>query len=191
MDHHPRLRVFSSTLASIPDLVEQLLQFATSNTLSPNATVTTNGTSPHMMAPAALNGSGQLISFILSISALRDWAKFSIIGSVFETCRRLLATLWLSTIDSFFFTASFEDHDDSYKWMMVWLSKQPSWKNVRNVSISTGERYSENAPPSGEELDLSGMPKVSYLPAVSGSCTLWYKYRWMQITRVSEPIPGS
>jgi chaperone BCS1 len=37
-----------------------------------------------------------------------------IIGSFFETCRRLLATLWSSTIDSFFLTASFEDHDDSY-----------------------------------------------------------------------------
>ncbi|KAG1725761.1 P-loop containing nucleoside triphosphate hydrolase protein [Suillus lakei] len=143
-----------------------------------------------MMAPAALNGLGPLISFILSISALRDWAKLLIIGSFFETCRRLLATLWSSTIDSFFLTASFEDHDDSYKWMMVWLSKQPSWKNVRNVNISTGERYSGNILPSGEEHDPSGMPKVSYLPAVSGSYTLWYKYRWMQITRVSEPIPG-
>ncbi|KAG1774116.1 P-loop containing nucleoside triphosphate hydrolase protein [Suillus placidus] len=143
-----------------------------------------------MTAPAALNGFGPLISFILSISALRDWAKLLIIGSFFETCRRLLATIWSSTIDSFFLTASFEDHDDSYKWMMIWLSKQPSWKNVRNVNISTGERYSGNVSHSEEEPDPSGMPKVSYLPALSGSYTLWYKYRWMRITRVSEPIPG-
>lgn len=143
-----------------------------------------------MMTPAALNGFGSLISFILSISALRDWAKLLIIGSFFETCRRLLATLWSSTIDSFFLTASFADYDDSYKWMMIWLSKQPSWKNVRNVNISTSERYLGHAPRSEEELDPSGKPKVSYLPAVSGSYTLWYKYTWMRITRISEPIPG-
>ncbi|KAG1881072.1 P-loop containing nucleoside triphosphate hydrolase protein [Suillus subluteus] len=143
-----------------------------------------------MTEPAPLNGFGPLISFFLSISALRDWAKLLIIGSFFETCRRLLATVWSSTIDSFFLSASFEDHDDSYKWMMIWLSKQPSWKNVRNVNISTGERFSGNVPNSEGEPDSSGMPKVSYLPALSGSYTLWYKYRWMRITRVSEPIPG-
>ncbi|KAG2137620.1 P-loop containing nucleoside triphosphate hydrolase protein [Suillus bovinus] len=143
-----------------------------------------------MTAPAALDGFGPLISFILSISALRDWAKLLIIGSFFETCRRLLATLWSSTIDSFFITATFEDYDDSYKWMMIWLSKQPSWKNVRNVNISTTQRYSGNASLSEEEPDRSGLPKVSFLPAVSGSYTLWYKYTWMRITRVSEQIPG-
>lgn len=143
-----------------------------------------------MTAPAALNEFGPLISFILSISALRDWAKLLIIGSFFETCRRLLSILWSSTIDSFFITASFEDHDDTYKWMMIWLSKQPSWKNVRNVNISAGDRYFGNTSHSEEESDPSGMPNVSYLPALSGSYTLWYKYRWMRITRVSEPIPG-
>lgn len=140
-----------------------------------------------MTAPAALDGFSPLISFILSTSALRDWAKLLIIGSFFETCRRLLATIWSSTIDSFFLTASFEDHDDSYKWMMIWLSKHPSWKYVRNVNISTNERYSGNVPDSEEEHDSSG---ISYLPALSGSYTLWYKYRWMRITRVSEPVPG-
>jgi len=152
--------------------------------------VTTDGTSPHVTGPASLSAFGPLISFILSISALRDWAKLLVIGSFFETCRRLLATVWSSTIDSFFLTASFEDHDDSYKWMMIWLSKQPSWKNVRNVNISTGQRYSGNITDSEGEPDSSGMPKVSYLPALSGSYTLWYKYRWIQISRVSEPIPG-
>ncbi|KAG2125305.1 hypothetical protein DEU56DRAFT_974111 [Suillus clintonianus] len=181
-------------MACRADLVEQLLQLAASNTSSPNSTVTsTNGTSPHMMAPAALNGFGSLISLVLSISALRDWAKLLIIGSFFETCRRLLATVWSSTIDSFFLTASFEDYDESYKWMMVWLSKQPAWKNVRNVNISAssfGEGYLGNLSPSEDELNPSGMPKVSYLPAASGSYTLWYKYRWMQVTRISETVPG-
>ncbi|KAG0709438.1 P-loop containing nucleoside triphosphate hydrolase protein [Suillus ampliporus] len=176
----------------VEHLVQQLLQLAASNTSSPNTTV--NDTSPSVVAPAALNGLGPLISFFLSVSALRDWAKLLIIGSFFETCRRLLSAVWSSMIDSVFLTASFEDQDDSYKWMMVWLSQQPAWKNVRNVNISTvsfGEEYSGNISLSREELDPSGEDcKLSYLPAASESYILWYKYRWMQITRISEPLQG-
>jgi len=30
-------------------------------------------------------------------------------------------------VDSFYITAQFKEEDSSYDWMMVWLSKQPSW----------------------------------------------------------------
>ncbi|KAG1734035.1 P-loop containing nucleoside triphosphate hydrolase protein [Suillus paluster] len=101
------------------------------------------------MAPTALDGLGPLVSFFLSISALRDWVKLLIIGSFFETCRRLLAT-----------------------------------ENVRNVNISTVSFGEESLIHPGVDC------KLSYLPAASGSYTLWYKYRWMRITRISEPVQG-
>ncbi|KAH7915272.1 P-loop containing nucleoside triphosphate hydrolase protein [Hygrophoropsis aurantiaca] len=130
-----------------------------------------------------------MLSMLFSMSALRDWAKLLILGSFFETCRRLLSSLWRSTIDSFFITASFEEDDTSYQWVMLWLSKQQSWGQARNVQISTSS-FGLNSPAHivpGEETDhLDNSRKLAYLPAISESYTMWYKRHWMRVTRVNE-----
>lgn len=89
------------------------------------------------------------IGLLFSFSALRDWLKLILIGGFFETCRRLVSSTYSKVVDSFFIRASFEQGDASYSmsfpfllrgpfsnfnlsaWILVWLSKQPSWSESR------------------------------------------------------------
>jgi chaperone BCS1 len=85
------------------------------------------------------------IALLFSFSALRDWLKLIVIGGFFETCRRLVVSAYRKVVDAFFISASFDQGDASYSayplflvslpmmypnipgWILVWLSKQPSW----------------------------------------------------------------
>ncbi|KAH7921236.1 P-loop containing nucleoside triphosphate hydrolase protein [Leucogyrophana mollusca] len=123
------------------------------------------------------------------MSALRDWAKLLVLGSFFETCRRLLSSLWSWAIDSFFVTAHFEEDDTSYQWMIIWLAKHQSWRAARNVQISTAS-FGLSSPavllPGEDSESTVNSRKLSYLPALSQSYTMWYKRHWMRVTRVTE-----
>ncbi|KAF8420910.1 BCS1 N terminal-domain-containing protein [Boletus edulis BED1] len=112
-------------------------------------------------------------------------------GSLFETARRLLSSLWDALINAFFITAVFGNDDDSFQWIMHWMSEQPSWKGARNVEISTSNVDLLCAVEIDSDEDSSTHSrKVTYLPAVSESYTLWYKYRWMGVTRAVHPNQG-
>ncbi|KIM90394.1 hypothetical protein PILCRDRAFT_181783 [Piloderma croceum F 1598] len=127
-----------------------------------------------------------LVTLFLTFPALRDWLKLIVIGSILETCRRFFFSAWSSVVDSFFITAQFKEEDSSYDWMMVWLSKQPSWKKAREVEVSTSNFGLNSAAISvpGEEDDVArSSRKLAYLPSVSATYSIWYKKRWMQISR--------
>ncbi|KAJ8077719.1 hypothetical protein PM082_002152 [Marasmius tenuissimus] len=69
------------------------------------------------------------VPFLFLYSALRDWLKVYLIGGLLEACRR-----WYFcelTIESFWMSAKFDKDDNSYQWIMVWLSTQPSWAKIR------------------------------------------------------------
>ncbi|EGO22468.1 hypothetical protein SERLADRAFT_473328 [Serpula lacrymans var. lacrymans S7.9] len=73
--------------------------------------------------------------------------------------------------------------------MMHWLSKQPSWKKARNVQISTSTFGLSPVVllPSNDEDPLNDESrKISYLPNVDETYAIWYKYRWVQVTRIQE-----
>ncbi|KAH7890877.1 P-loop containing nucleoside triphosphate hydrolase protein [Phlebopus sp. FC_14] len=74
---------------------------------------------------------------------------------------------------------------------MLWLSKQPSW-TMRNVQISTANfGIRSSALQFADDGDTpTGARKLSYLPATSESYTIWWNYRWMRITRVTETTRG-
>ncbi|KAF8075116.1 P-loop containing nucleoside triphosphate hydrolase protein, partial [Lyophyllum atratum] len=144
-------------------------------------------TQPHI--PADLSS---LLAFLASFSALHDWLKLIVIGGVLETCRRLFYTVYDKVVNAFFITATFEDGDDSYDWMMVWLSKKPSWAEARELQISTksfGLNSSAVLIP-GEDEDASslmkGSRKLAYLPRMSTTHSIWYKRRWISVTRSQE-----
>ncbi|KAF9240606.1 P-loop containing nucleoside triphosphate hydrolase protein [Melanogaster broomeanus] len=122
----------------------------------------------------------------LSASGFRDWVILLVLGSLFETARRVLASLWNSLINSFFLVAVFDEDDTSYQWIMLWLSKHPSWKNARNVEISTGNFGMHS--PCHDDSDNS--QTLTYLPAESETYTLWHNYRWMRVTRLSVSSRG-
>ena len=99
---------------------------------SPSAPPAFNATSSPSQSLPLLPSS--LVTLFLTFPALRDWLKLLVIGSILETCRRFFFSTWSSVIDSFYITAQFKEEDSSYDWMMVWLSKQPSWSTFPPLS---------------------------------------------------------
>jgi len=139
---------------------------------------------------ASVTDFSSLLAFFFTLGALRDWIKLFIFGGVLETLRRVGFSLYYKAIASFWITAHFDENDSSYDWMMVWLSKQPSWARAREVEISTrsfGLNTSAIMVPGEEDdnnLSLLASRKLAYLPSASLSYSMWYHGRYMSITRV-------
>ncbi|KAJ7267446.1 hypothetical protein C8J57DRAFT_1327732 [Mycena rebaudengoi] len=183
-------------MASYLPLVQQLLsgfntQLNTAVNVSESASATaaaaaTASATPLGM-PTDLSG---LFALLLSFSALRDWMKLAILGGLLEFFRRFAYMGYNKLVASFFIRAVFEDQDSSYEWMMVWLSKQPSWSKARDVQISTSSLANNAAFVLDGEDDsteqFKSSRKLAYLPSVATTYNLWYKQRWMTITRIQN-----
>ncbi|KAG8221043.1 P-loop containing nucleoside triphosphate hydrolase protein [Butyriboletus roseoflavus] len=174
-------------MASLQQVVEQLALLAATGT---NGTASADATSTMSAPRGPVDLMASTFKVLFSATALRDWAILLAIGSLFETARRLLAALWRWLINSFFITAVFEEDDVSFQWIMHWLSKQPSWKGARNVQISTSNFNLHAVQIDSNDDQGAHSRKVTYLPAVSESYTLWYHYRWMKVTRTIESHHG-
>ncbi|KAJ8695306.1 hypothetical protein PTI98_007912 [Pleurotus ostreatus] len=150
-----------------------------------NATVANSTIS---QAPMAIPSDiASLITLLFSFSALRDWIKLIVIGGVLETARRSVFSVYARLMNSFFITATFDEDDISFSWMMVWLSEHPTWKTAREVEISTrslGLDSQATLLPGEEEDVASNSRKLGFLPNVSNTYTLWYKHRWVSVRRL-------
>lgn len=176
----------SIRMASLQQVVEQLALAAASF----NETVAANGTSPsNTLSGGPFKRLAAITSLLASASALRDWAFLLVIGSLFEVARRGLSTFWTSLIDAFFITAVFDEDDASYQWILAWLSRQPSWRNIRCVTVATDTVRAVYARDSYSKRG-SVTKEPSYMPADSHSYTLWYKSRWMTVTRATVSNHG-
>ncbi|KAG6852448.1 hypothetical protein C0991_011883 [Blastosporella zonata] len=174
-------------------MVQQV--FASVNTGGNN-----NSTSPSLNATSISNDISSIIALFYSYSALRDWLKLIIIGGIFESLRRLIMTCYTKFLDSFFIRASFDNDDQSYEWILVWLSKQPSWSKTRDMQITTSSSGGNSSAVvlEGEEdysrsMFSKSSRKISYLPSTSLTYSLWFKRRWMTIRRMqqqSSPMYG-
>ncbi|KAJ6598474.1 P-loop containing nucleoside triphosphate hydrolase protein [Mycena vulgaris] len=179
-------------MAAYMPLVQQFLSGFTSQ-LDATANISANATAAAATAtgtPLAMpTDLSSLLTLLLSFSALRDWMKLAILGGLIETCRRFVFGGYHKLINSFFITACFEDQDASYEWMMVWLSRQPSWSKARDVQVSTTSLANNAAILLDEEEGgerFKSSRKLAYLPSLSTTYSLWYKRRWMTITRVQS-----
>lgn len=103
-------------MASLQQVVEQLALLAAAGT---NGTGGVNATSMTSDPRGPLDLATSTFKMLFSASALRDWAVLLVIGSLFETTRRLLAALWYWLINSFFITAVFEEDDVSFRTTLV------------------------------------------------------------------------
>ena len=103
-------------MASLQQVVEQLVLQSAAGTTGPNTTVTAS-------APRGpLELATSIVTILFSASALRDWAILLLIGSFFEVARRSLASLWHALVNACFITAVFDECDDSYRTLFrVWL----------------------------------------------------------------------
>ncbi|OJT06701.1 hypothetical protein TRAPUB_2451 [Trametes pubescens] len=125
-----------------------------------------------------------IISMVLSFSAVRDWIKLLLLGAVVETCRRVLTKSYYGLINYFWITATFDGNDECVDWLMFWLSKHSIFRTARTLDVST-RSFGRNsgAIESGNESDESDGRKISFLPSLLTTYTLWYKFRYVTITR--------
>ena len=155
-----------------------------------------------------------LLTFIYSFSALRDYLKLVVLGGAFETLRRLYSASYRSLVDRFFITATFESDDASYRkhsfpsllvaeltldseWMMFWLSSRPEFRRFRDLSVSTSSLTLEQSALEIDDNMDEGLHRrtrrVRYLPSYSSSYWIWYKGRFISISRAKEDtayMPG-
>ncbi|KAI0072292.1 P-loop containing nucleoside triphosphate hydrolase protein [Panus rudis PR-1116 ss-1] len=152
-------------------------------------TSTQNTTSMNSPAQYAETGTGlsTIISMFLSFSALSDWLKLFVFGGLLETCRRLVLKLCKYIQNSFWITAEFNETDDSYEWIMHWLSLQTKWNAARTVDVRI-------KPPGSArrrgltEVQETDSNKLRYIPSVSESYSLWYKGYYMVLTRERNDV---
>ncbi|TRM69869.1 P-loop containing nucleoside triphosphate hydrolase protein [Schizophyllum amplum] len=171
------------------DIVQQVLSLLSQPTALPssctdaaaNATVTSMGGSATLAGGISQVGLlSPLVTLFLWFSKLPDWLKLLIVGGVVESCRRTMFSFYNRVLSAFFITATFEEDDDAYDWMMIWLSKQPSWNSAREVQISTksfglrGEVATVPGEEAGAAALLGDSRTLSYLPAPSTAHIFWY-----------------
>jgi chaperone BCS1 len=101
-----------ATMASLQQVVEQLALLATKDT---NGTGSADATSQTSASHGPLDLMASTFKMLFSASALRDWSILLVIGSLFETARRLLSSIWYASINAFFITAVFDEDDASYR----------------------------------------------------------------------------
>ncbi|KAI0642224.1 P-loop containing nucleoside triphosphate hydrolase protein [Trametes meyenii] len=123
-----------------------------------------------------------LISMILSFSAVRDWLKLLLIGAVVETCRRTLTRAYYGLVNYFWITATFDGNDECVDWLMFWLSKHSIFRTARTLDVST-RTFGKGSIEESNSSDDSDGRKISFLPSLSTTYTLWYKFRYVTITR--------
>jgi mitochondrial chaperone BCS1 len=152
-----------------------------------NATQNATATATPLTMP---NDLSSLMTFIYSFSALHDYFKLVVLGGAFETLRRFYSSSYSSLMDRFFITASFESEDISFEWMMFWLASLPQFRQFRDFSVSTSNFGLEDEAVEIDDCMDDGLRRrtrpVRYLPSYASSYSMWYKNRYMTISRVKE-----
>lgn len=166
--------------------VETPTLLAQNSTLS-NATQNATPNATPLTIPTDFSS---LITFIYSFSALGDYFKLIVLGGAFETLRRLYSASFTSLVDRFFITATFESEDLSYEWMMFWLSSLPQFRQFRDFSVTTCSFSIEDEAlevDDGIDEDMRRRTRpVRYLPSYASSYRIWYKGRYITISRTKE-----
>ncbi|KAI9440622.1 P-loop containing nucleoside triphosphate hydrolase protein, partial [Lactarius indigo] len=183
-----------SSLIQLTTIVQPLLTLLNNTVEATQDNTFTNATQNATVSDTPLRmptDFSSLLAFIYSISALRDYLKLIVLGGALETLRRLYSNSYSNLVDRFFLTATFESDDMAFSWMMFWLSSLPQWRQFRDFSVSTGDfalggdalTLYENE---DEQLQQRRRRSVRYLPSYNASYRMWYKGRYVTVSRVKE-----
>jgi chaperone BCS1 len=174
----PILRLFNDNVGTATTPAQNIMSWNV--TATPNATASAT--------PFAIPTSfSSLITFIYSFTALRDYLKLIVLGGALETLRRLYSVSYHHLMDWFFITATFDSEDVSFDWMMFWLSSLPQFRNFRDISVSTSNFCLDDEPFEDTDEDMRRRTRpIRYLPSYSSSYRIWYRGRFMTITRTKE-----
>ena len=195
----PFIALFNDSLETTT-MSAQNITFINATTQNATASTTTS-----MKMPTDFSS---LIAFIYSFSALQDYLKLIVLGGAFETLRRLYSASYNGFMDRFFITATFHSDDSSFgehfpsltsfrtdqrlDWMMLWLSSLPQFRQFRDFSVSTNCHEPENSALDVDRDDTMDealrrrIRPVQYHPSYTSSYRMWYKGRYITITRTKE-----
>ena len=116
-------------LAMFSQVVQPLLMLlndTTETTLDGTFTNATQNATTLAAPLRMLTDVSSLMTFIYSVSALRDYFKLIVLGGALETIRRLYMASYSSLLDRFFITATFESEDIAF-------SEQPFPPNLLSI----------------------------------------------------------
>lgn len=143
--------------------------------------------------------SSLLTPFGVNGNAISDTLKLVVLGGTVETARRASMSAWNGFVDSFFLTATFSEEDYPYDWLMHWLSKQPAWGRSREFEISTrsagrvtlnsstaGDIEDEEFPEDDSLIHGRRKRKVTIMPSMNTTHTIYYRGHWLRITRTQR-----
>ncbi|KAF8581519.1 P-loop containing nucleoside triphosphate hydrolase protein [Ramaria rubella] len=188
-------------------MASQALLNALADFLPPSTQVA--GVSPQMAVPSlsnATNATTAESSFVHDLSFFsvpslllslafknQDFLKLVLIGGLIETFRRFADRAWNWFLNTWFITAYFDNSDDTFEWMMIWLAKQSVWAKAREVHISTaswGQTHHKGVEIPGDsgakdagEAGFQTKRKLAFLPAFGAKHWLRYKGTWMTVSR--------
>ncbi|KAH8077900.1 P-loop containing nucleoside triphosphate hydrolase protein [Cristinia sonorae] len=119
---------------------------------------------------------------VASAPAIRDWFKLILLGAVLEMLRRTYMHVTQFVAEHFWISASFDEEDESYSWIMFWLSQQPSWRTARTVEVS-GRQLAAYVVRGSHDYQEQSSREPAYLPSLTKTYTLWYNGYYMQVSR--------
>ncbi|KAI0664270.1 P-loop containing nucleoside triphosphate hydrolase protein [Cubamyces menziesii] len=129
----------------------------------------------------------QLLFALLSTGAVRDWARLFLMGALLETCRRVLTKVWEESDELLWLTATFEWSDETSEWISYWLSQRKVFSSARTIEVTSWCYGLDTTTIEG--LGDGGMGedgKVSFIPSLDKTYSLWYKGRYMSVRREKQ-----
>ncbi|THH23266.1 hypothetical protein EUX98_g7911 [Antrodiella citrinella] len=148
-----------------------------------------NQTSSTSSSPLSSLTNDALLTSLLPLLFSYDWLKILLLGSAFEALRRGFFSVWRGVVKGFWIEATFEQDDEPYDWLMLWVSNHPSWHKARVVDVSSrsyllGDHIGVPLGPiDTSDPDSESNLSVHYLPSRSETYTLWYNGCYVQIIR--------
>jgi hypothetical protein len=140
----------------------------------------------------AFDGSNQFVAGGIALGLL---------GAALAAARSLLAFGLEAAARRVIVTAEVDSRDDAYRWLMLWLSRQPGFRESRCVSVHTSlaNTFGSTPPPASDNGSDNGSggdgsagsaaaARVTYLPA-PGTHLLRFQGRWFAVSR--RRAPGS
>ncbi|EIM82485.1 P-loop containing nucleoside triphosphate hydrolase protein [Stereum hirsutum FP-91666 SS1] len=174
-------------LAAIANNTEPASTPAASN--DSNATQTNATKATPFAIPTDMSS---LLSRIYSITPLRDWIRYGLIGFALASCRQIYHRAYSSIVSRFFVSATFDGRDMVYNWMLHWFSRHAVMRNVRDLDISTSNsgfsvdelEGRRNHTPDDTVSRRSTTQKARCMPSYSETYSFWHKGRWMTVYAV-------
>lgn len=122
----------------------------------PIAVDAANSTASAILGTPLPTDIGSLITFVLSLGALRDWIKIFFLGGLLESARRFFTYLYSAIWEAFLVTVEIVDDDQAHAWLILWLSKQDRWTKARRVELSSRKHGRANEyPTTGKDISLA------------------------------------